>query len=182
MVDRAHYLEVLVLAAGLLLAGCTDSSPRMIVDPYLEATGADNIIFGSRYTATREGVLEFRVTADTALTFGDYTLFSGNVALTAYHESLGTEKAVVTSDRARLDMETNEMLAEGNAVLVILADGKRIESYELRYTPETDNIRSDSAVVMYDGDDIIEGTSFTSDLNFERVIIRNGRTRGGAVR
>jgi hypothetical protein len=35
---------------------------------------------------------------------------------------------------------------------------------------------------MYDGDDVVEGTSFTSDLSFERVVIRNARTRGGAVR
>ena len=74
------------------------------------------------------------------------------------------------------------MWAEGNAVLIIQADGRRIESYELTYTPEIDLIQSDSATVMYDGDDIIEGTSFSSDLNFERVFVRNARTRGGAVR
>jgi lipopolysaccharide assembly outer membrane protein LptD (OstA) len=104
------------------------------------------------------------------------------VKLTAYHEELGTEKAIVTSDRGRLDTSTNALWAEGNAVLMIQADGRRIESYMLSYTPETNNIQSDSATVMYDGDDIIEGTSFISDLDFERVLIRNARTRGGAIR
>jgi len=88
----------------------------------------------------------------------------------------------VTSDRGRLNTSTNELHAEGNAVLLIRADGRRIESYELYYLPDENQIRSDSATVMYDGDTIVEGTSFTSDLNFEHVVILNGRTRGGAVR
>ena len=173
-----------VLAAGFLLSACTDSAPRMVVDPELEAIEANSISFGFRANMTREGVRQFFVEADTALFFQDSTVvyLHGHVKLTAYNEELGTEKAIVTSDRGRLETDTNELLAEGNAVLFIQVDGRRIESYELRYTPETDNIRSDSAVVMYDGDDIIEGTSFTSDLNFERVDIRNARTRGGAVR
>ena len=122
--------------------------------------------------------------ADTAFVFQDSTvvLLRGNVRLTAYNEELGTEKALVTSDRGRLNTSTNELFAESNAVLLIRADGRRIESYELRYVPDDDRIRSDSATVMYDGDAIVEGTSFTSDLNFERVIIPNARTRGGAVR
>ena len=180
-IDRI--LGAQVLAAGLLLAACTDTPPRMVVDPDLEAMEADAIIFGVTTNVTRGGVREFVVSADTALTFRDSTVvyFYGNVTLTAYDEDIGTEKAIVTSDRGRLDQSSNEMWAEGNAVLLIRADGRRIESYELYYRPDDDEIRSDSATVMYDGDNIIEGTSFRSDLNFERVVIRNGRTRGGAV-
>ena len=156
----------------------------MVIDPDLEAMEADYIIFGLTNYLTREGIREAVVGADTAWVFRDSTvvLLRGNVKLTAYHEELGTEKAVVTSDRGRLDTSTNALWAEGNAVLLIRADGRRIESYELRYIPYEDRIRSDSATVMYDGDDIIEGTSFTSDLNFERVLVRNARTRGGAIR
>ena len=156
----------------------------MVVDPDLEAIEADYIIFGLTDNVTRGGIREFLLEADTALIFQDSTvvLLRGNVTLTAHNEDLGTEKAVVTSERGRLDKRTNEMLAEGNAVLVIRADGKRIESYELRYTPNDDAIRSDSSVVMYDGDDVVEGTGFSSDLDFEQVRIQNARTRGGAVR
>ena len=156
----------------------------MVVDPELEAMEADYIIFGFTSNVTRGGVREFVVEGDTALIFQDSTvvLLRGNVTLTAYNEDLGTEKAVVTSDRGRLDKSTNEMLAEGNSVLLIRANGRRIESYELRYTPDSNTIRSDSAVVSYDGDDVVEGTSFVSDLNFDDVRIRNARTRGGAVR
>ena len=173
-----------VLVPVVLLLACTEGPPRMVVDPYLEAMEADYIIFGLTDNVTRAGIREYVLEADTALIFQDSTvvLLRGNVTLTAYNEELGTEKAVVTSDRGRLDRSTNEMLAEGNGVLLIRTDGRRIESYELRYTPDSNLIQSDSAVVMYDGEDVVEGTRFNSDLNFERVDIANARTRGGTVR
>jgi LPS export ABC transporter protein LptC len=172
------------LVPVLLLVACTEGPPRMVVDPDLAAMEADYIIFGLTDNVTRGGVREFLLEADTALIFQDSTvvLLRGNVTLTTYNEKLGTEKAVVTSDRGRLDKSTNEMLAEGNSVLLIRSDGRRIESYELRYTPDSNLLQSDSVVVMYDGDDVVEGTSFNSDLNFDRVNITNARTRGGTVR
>ena len=180
----SRVLGAQVLAAGLFLAACTDTAPRMVVDPDLEAMEADAILIGAESTVfDGRGAREFVVSADTMYSFRDSTivLFFGNVTLTAYNEDIGTPKAIVTSDRGKLETRTNDLLAEGNAVLVIQADGRRIESYELRYMPETDEIRSDSAAVMYEGDSVIEGTSFTSDLDFENVVIRNARTRGGAV-
>ncbi len=179
----SRLLRAQVFAAGLLLGACTDGPPGMVVDPELAAMEADYFIFGLTNYLTRQGIREAVVEADSAFVFSDSTvvLLRGNVRLTAYNEELGTEKALVTSDRGRLNTSTNELHAEGNAVLLIRADGRRIESYELYYLPDEDQIRSDSATVMYDGDTIVEGTSFTSDLNFENVVIVNGRTRGGAV-
>jgi len=177
-------IRACALAGGLLSTACTEGPPGSVVDPYLEALEADYIIFGLTDYLTRRGVREAIVEADTALVFQDSTvvLLRGNVRLTAFDEELGTEKAIVTSDRGRLDTKTNALFAEGNSVLLIRADGRRIESYELRYTPDDNSIRSDSSVVMYEGTDVVEGTSFTSDLDFERLVIRNARTRGGAVR
>ena len=180
----SRVLCALAFAGGLMLAACTESAPRMVVDPDLEALEADYIIFGLVENVTDGGIRLFVVEADTALVFQDSTvvLLRGNVRLTAYNEDLGTEKAIVTSDRGRLDNSTNELLAEGNAVLLIQADGRRIESYELRYTPDENAIRSDSATVMFDGDSVVEGTGFNSDLDFQNARVRNARTRGGAVR
>ena len=184
MVFTRRTLGAQVLAAGLLFTACSDTSLRVFVDPDLEAMEADAMMFGGETTLfDGTGVREFVVSADTFLIFRDSTVvyLRGNVTLTAYNEDVGTPRAIVTSDRGRLDTNSNEMLAEGNAILLIQTDGRRIESYQLYYTPEDDEMRSDSATVMYDGDSVNEGTSFRSDLNFENVIIRNGRTRGGAV-
>ena len=181
---RGRVTYTWIFAGGLLFAACTEGSPRMVVDPDLEALEADYIGFGITRRVTRDGIREFIVEADTALVFQDSTivLLRGNVILTAYNEDTGTEKAIVTSERGRLNNMTNEMWAEGNAVLLIQGDGRRIESYELHYAPEHDAIRSDSATVMFDGDQVVEGTGFNSDMNFERVMVREARTRGRAVR
>ena len=111
-------LSVHALAVSLFLAACAEGSPRVVVDPDLEALEADYIIFGLTDNVTRGGIREFVLEADTALIFQDSTivLLRGNVTLTAYNEDLGTEKAVVTSERGRLNESTNEMLAEGNSV------------------------------------------------------------------
>ncbi len=166
------------------VASCSQSRTESVIDPSLEEMQADYIIFGLTDYLTRKGIREAIVQADTAFFFQDSTvvLLSGNVKLTAYNQGLGTEKAVVTSDRGRLDTSNNSLIALGNAVLVIQADGRRIESAELRYIPDQDAISSDSATVMYDGENIIEGTGFDADLNFDRVLVRNARTRGGVIR
>ncbi len=144
---------------------------------------ADYIIFGLTDYLTRRGIREAIVQADTAVFFQDSTavLLRGNVKLTAYNQNLGTEKAVVTSDRGRLDKLTNSVVAQGNAVLLIQIDGRRIESAELRYSPDQDAISSDSTTIMYDGGSIVEGTGFDANLNFEQVIVRNARTRRGVI-
>ena len=181
---RYNMLVVVFVTTFLAVASCDQSRPDSVIDPSLEEMEADYIMFGLTDYLTRRGIREAIVRADTAFFFQDSTavLLSGNVRLTAYDEEFGTEKALVTSDRGRLDTSTNSLLAQGNAVLIIRADGRRIESAELRYVPAQDAISSDSATVMYDGDSIIEGTGFDADLSFERVLVRNARTRGGAVR
>ncbi len=172
----------LVLIAGL--AACESPRQDAVVDPALESIEADYIIFGNTHYLTRQGIREALVVADTAYFFNDSTvvLLRGNVTLTAYHEDLGTEKAVVTSDRGRLNTNDNSMLAQGNAVLVIADGERRIESSQLNYHPDQDRIWSDSATVMYEDESIVEGSGFDADLNFTQVLVRNARTRGGTVR
>jgi len=171
---------------GLVLALSACESPRQeaVVDSQLESIEADYIIFGNTHYLTRAGIREALVVADTAYFFKDSTvvLLRGHVTLTAYHEDLGTEKAVVTSDRGRLNTNDNSMVAQGNAVLEIAEGERRIESSELRYHPEQDRIWSDSATVMFEVQTIVEGSGFDADLNFTQVLVRNARTRGGSVR
>ena len=177
-------LANIVLALVVGMAACESPRQEAVVDPELESIEADYIIFGNTHYLTRQGIREALVAADTAYFFNDsaVVLLSGNVTLTAYHEDLGTEKAVVTSDRGRLNTNDNSMVAHGNAVLVIAEGGRRIESSELTYHPDQDRIWSDSATIMYEGQTIVEGSGFDADLSFNQVLVRNARTRGGSVR
>ena len=184
MIMTRNGLTTLVLALSWGLAACESPRQQAVVDPELESIQADYIIFGNTHYLTRQGIREALIVADTAYFFNDSTvvLLRGNVTLTTYHEELGTEKAVVKSDRGRLDTGDNSMVAQGNAVLLIADGERRIESSELNYSPEHDRIWSDLATVMYEGQSIVEGSGFDADLNFDQVRVRNARTRGGTVR
>lgn len=179
-----HELGVLgVAVCALTLAACDDFVVETVVDSALEDMEAESVIFGLTSHLTRDGIREATVMADTAYFFRDSTIvhLRGHVRLTAFHEELGTEKALVTSDRGRLNTTTNALIARGNAVLLIRADGRRIESVELNYAPDQNKIWSDSATVMYQKGRILEGSGFDADLDFDRVEVRNGRSRGGVI-
>ena len=174
---------VMVIFLNLLM-GCEETRTGVVIDPEFENIEADYITFGSAHYLSRQGIREALIVADTAYFFNDSTivLLRGGVTLTAYHKDLGTEKAVITSDRGRLNTSENYMVAQGNAVLLISGDGRRIESSELNYHQDRDRIWSDSTTLMYEDNSIVEGSGFDADLNFDQIGVRNARTRGGTVR
>lgn len=166
----------------LLLGGCGSQDDTPVVSPDLLEMDADGVIYGMRSVITVEGVREGMVRADTAYFYED----SANVelrqlSLTVYTEE-GRERALVTAERGWLNLDTNEMVARGHAVLTVRTDNRIIESAELHYHPNEDRIWSDSATVQRFDGVVSEGSSFESNLDFTNVLIRNMRTRGGAVR
>jgi len=171
-----------LLSGVLLLGGCGSQDDTPVVSPDLLEMDADGVIYGMSSVITVEGVREGMVRADTAYFYED----SANVelrqlSLTVYTEE-GRERALVIAERGWLNLDTNEMVARGNAVLTVRPDNRIIESAELHYDPNEDRIWSDSATVQrYEGT-VSEGSSFESNLDFTNVLIRNMRTRGGAVR
>jgi LPS export ABC transporter protein LptC len=99
-----------------------------------------------------------------------------------FFDDNGRDRATVTADSGRLNQRTQRMLARGHVVLVVAADGRKIESAELNYDPDRDRIWSDSATVQtLRSGAVTRGTSFESDLEFKNVRIRNIRGGGDIV-
>lgn len=183
MLYRMKLLPVLFALTGTIVA-CQPPTEPPLVPPELEELEAESVVYQLSTYLTKEGVREATVQGDTAFFFPDSTLVLlwGHVRLTAFHEETGLEKAAVTSDRGRLDTGTNAMVAWGNAVLEV-SDGRRITSVEIHYEPERNRIWSDSASVLEEADGtVLEGTSFTSDLEFTRLRVANPESRGGVIR
>lgn len=171
-----------LLAGALLLVGCGSQEDTPVVSPDLLEMDAEGVMYGMRSMITVAGVREGMVSADTAYFYED----SANVelrqlSLTVYTDE-GLERAFVTAAMGWLNLDTNEMVARGNAVLTVRTDNRIIESAELHYDPNEDRIWSDSATVQRFDGVVSEGSSFESNLDFTNVLIRNMRTRGGAVR
>jgi hypothetical protein len=75
------------------------------------------------------------------------------------------------------------MEARGN-VVVIAEDGRRLETQQLLYDPQRNEISGDSAFVLTRPGDVLTGIGFTTDPNLTRIRIdsaASGRTTKSIV-
>ena len=144
----------------------------------VQGIGADIVYYGMVSYLTASGVREGRVQADTAYWFSDSATVKLKGMRLVFYNSDGTERASVTADAGELDENTDRMVARGNVVLIVLSDGRRIETAELNYNPGEDRIWSDSMTVMNDGGVVSRGMGFNSDLQFRQTRVGPGSIRG----
>lgn len=181
---RPRLLPTLLIGGwgGLALGACGGDPETALAPPELQEIQADHVVFDMEQLITTEGVREAKVLADTAFFFQDSSaVHLQGVHMTLYDE-LGRETAVVTSLRGRLDTRTNQMIGRGDVVLTVHQGNRVVESPELYYDPDTQRIWSDSATVFREGNTVLRGTSFTSDVNFTDARVHNARGRGEAIR
>ncbi len=176
---RAIWIAVLTIVP---LAACREDTVPPVVPEDLRNMEADQVMYGVETNMGVEGVREAFVQADTAFLWQDSSTVSlRQVRLTLFDEN-GRERAVVTALSGLLDDTSQRMVARGDVVLVVRQGNREIRSQELHYDPRQDRIWSDSATVMKEGNRIVEGTAFESDVEFRNLVVKNGRTRGGTVR
>lgn len=138
----------------------------------------DNEIGDMTQNLSKDGVRTAFLQADRACLWENAdTIVVESFRLTVYQEGTGVEDAVVTGSRGVLNLTTQQMRANGSAILFIPSQGRRIESEELYYDPQGNRMYSDSATFMYHEGRVLEGSGFTSDLAFENVTMLQFRTR-----
>jgi LPS export ABC transporter protein LptC len=170
---------LLVGLLGLALAACGEEG-AIPASADVALPACDNEIDGLTQYLTSEGIRTAFLQADRGCLWQNSdTIVVEGFRLTVYQDETGVEQAVVTGERGVLNTVTERMRANGNAVLFIPAQGRRIESEELFYDPQANRMYSDSATTMYLEGRIIEGSGFESDLSFENPTIRQFRTRPG---
>jgi len=170
---------MVVLLLGTVLGACAEES-TIPASEDVALPSCDTEIEGLRQNLTREGVRTAFLQADRGCLWQNSdTIVVEGFRLTVYQDDTGLEQAVVTGERGVLNTVTERMRANGNAVLFIAAQGRRIESDELFYDPQANRMYSDSATVMYLEGRVVEGSGFDSDLSFENPTIRQFRTRPG---
>jgi LPS export ABC transporter protein LptC len=85
-------------------------------------------------------------------------------------DETGRLSATLTSRTGEYSTVGQEMVARGNVVLVT-TDGRRIETEELHYDPNTRRIWSDVPTTVHEDGYVMRGTSFTADDGFRNVNI-----------
>jgi LPS export ABC transporter protein LptC len=173
---RLRFATLTLLAS---LAACEASTNSEVASHELLELGADNIVFGMSSFMTSSGIREGRVEADTAFMYADSAKAKLRQMRIVFYDDNGGERATVTGTAGEWDRNTDRMWAQGDVVLIVHADGRRIESAEIVYDPEQEEIWSDSATVQTLANGrVTRGSSFRSDMEFRNVQIQNIR---GAV-
>jgi LPS export ABC transporter protein LptC len=158
------------LSAGVLLAACREGAPVAILTQEIAFLDADAVTIGGEHIFLNEtGLRASHLVFDTMFQWrdsADYHL--RGVDLTVYNEDDGTERVLVTATEGTMDERGERLVARGNVVLIVPAEGRRLESGELHYDPELERIWSDSAFVMtLPGRAPFRGSAFESDLEFQ---------------
>ncbi len=162
------------LALVLLGGACQEENTTPTASPELMETGAESVFYQLALQITVNGVREGKVEADTAFAYPDSSVYSLRNPVLVLFDEQGMERARVISTHGRFNLDTRELVAQGNVVLTIREGDRQVETQELNYDPSGDRIWSDSASVMREGNTVTRGQSFESDLDFRRAVVLNG--------
>jgi LPS export ABC transporter protein LptC len=168
----------LLLLPILALAACGNNATTPSAADSVQELRADQIIYELRHVMSTDGIRRAHLNGDTA-----YMAQSGSeveligVQLTFFDE-MGRESGTLTSETGDFDWRLRTMIARGNAVLRTQGpQGERIlETEELHFDVSGDRLWSTVPVVLRDGGDVLKGTSFESDGQFQNFTVHSPET------
>ncbi|MGQ0561873.1 MAG: LPS export ABC transporter periplasmic protein LptC [Gemmatimonadota bacterium] len=165
-----------------LLTGCGSPAADPTASAAFRQLPSDQVILGFEQYVSERGLNKAILTGDTAFVFEDSSVAHvKDVNLVLYDEA-GQVSARLTSDAGRLNTFTQAMTATGDVVLITETDGRRIETEELHYDPNTHRIWSDVRTTQRHQGGVLTGTGFEADDKFYNVRIINARSTGGGLR
>src|SRR5690349_24642380 len=114
------------------------------------------------------GVQRSLLQSDTAFTYDDNTRFELRTVRSTFYTETGVKNATLTSRQGTYNVRSGNMEARGN-VVVISEDGRRLETPQLRYDPQKNEISSDSSFVLTRPGERLSGIGFKTDPNLSRI-------------
>lgn len=175
-------LAALALLAAVAGAGaCSDVQPPPVAATATGADSADQVLFGVRSALAAGGVRRGELFADTVFMFDQSTRMELLGVRANFFTSTGELDGTLTSREGTYNTRTGIMEARGD-VVVQSQDGRRLESPELRFLVNQNEIRSDSSFVLTRPGDRLTGVGFVSDPNLQNVqVFRATGATGGSV-
>jgi LPS export ABC transporter protein LptC len=140
---RTSVIVAIAAIAAASLAACGGAGGPVTSD--YEPLPADQVLEGVEHVMTNAGVRQSLLRSDSTLVFDDSSaVHLRGVNLDIFSET-GRLHATLTSERGRLDQNTNRMIAVGNVVLVIHEgpNASTVRTEELHYDPQQRVVWSD---------------------------------------
>lgn len=166
---RRPRLPILVAALGLLLAGCGESEDVAVAGPELLELGASQVMVGVETFVTREGLKKAHLVADTAFFLEGESGVNLRRVRVDFFGTEGSRSSRLTARRGWYEMQSGDMRAEGDVVVVDSATDRRLETPRLEYRAGRNELRSDTTFVLYRGNEVIRGESFITDPSLSEI-------------
>lgn len=148
---------------ALALGGCGGEEEVEVAGPELLELGASQVMVDVETFVTQEGVKKARVVADTAFFLEGESGVNLRDVRVDFFGSAGGGTSRLTARRGWYEMQSGDMRAEGDVVVVDSASDRRLETPRLEYRAERDELRGDTTFVLYRGNEVIRGRSFVTD-------------------
>lgn len=138
---------------------------------------ADQIVYGLEHNMTADGVRRAHLVGDTAYMHEQGSRIDIVGVHLDMYDNNGRPSAVLTSKTGEYDTRAGQLVARGNVVLVTEAEqgNRRLETEELFYNVQSDQLWSDQPFVMTENGRTTRGTSFRSDGRFQNVTVQQPR-------
>ncbi len=174
---NAKILKSIFVVTGALLVMSAAKCQRTKVPPMVAAEtvvipdSADQVTNGGRVLLTDNGVTKAVLLADTVFTYEDGARLELRQVNLTFFTALGEKDGILTSREATYNARLSRLEARGN-VVVLAEDGRRLDTQQLVYDQQRNQIFSDSAFVLNRPPQQISGVGFESDpqLALFRVI------------
>jgi LPS export ABC transporter protein LptC len=164
------FARAVACVIALVVAACNKqgATPAVLSHHSPLADSADQVMWGARSIITDRGLLRAELLSDTAYFFDDNTRIELQVVHTTFYTTTGEKDAVLTSKEGTYNTRRGYMEARKN-VLIVATDGRRLTTEQLRFDQNRNEITSDSAFVMTQGDRRLTGVGFVSDPNMNNI-------------
>lgn len=159
----------LLLAASLLLAGCGGDQEVEVAGPELLQLGASQVMVDVETYVTRDGITRAHLVSDTAFFLEGESGVNLRGVQVDFYSAEGGATSRLTSRRGWYEMQSGNMRAEGDVVVVDSATDRRLETPRLEYRAGRDELRGDTSFVLYRGNEVIRGESFVTDPSLSEI-------------
>lgn len=151
-------------------AACGDTQGPPVATEQLLPDSAEQMLIGVSFFLTDGGVRRANVKADTMLMYDANTREELRKVTATFFTPEGVQDAVLTAAQGAHNSRVGTMEARGN-VVVVSAKGEQLSSPHLRYDPTRNEISSDSAFTLTQGERVTKGIGFVSNPDMSNMRI-----------
>jgi LPS export ABC transporter protein LptC len=169
--------RVLAVAfVALLAGGCGEGESRAAPEgPSFDSLEADQVMVGVEHYMTREGVRRAHLRADTVYLQGEGSDAHLRRYTVDFFDGAGGLRSVLRAEDGEYDMQSGDMRASRNVVVVDADQAQRLSTEELRYDASTGKLTSEAPFTLVQGRDTVQGTGFVTDPGLDTLTTRQPR-------